>query len=262
LRTASFRTRFWRPGTRVAGLEDCASTTSVIRRSPCGSRLGRAERAATRRAPEEVAQAEQQAAPVVAELDRLAATPRPQSRYPIVVCHLLLAQAEHSRLQGHSDLVRWQAAVDAWERLERPFEAAYARYRLAEALLGIGAPRQQAAAVLRPAHQTTVRLGPGPLRREVELLAQRGRLRLEEPKKRTTSPEALPSPPASLGLTRREVEALALVAEGRTNRQIGQALYITPRTAGVHVSRILAKLGVAGRGEAAAIAHRLGLDKH
>ena len=54
---------------------------------------------------------------------------------------------------------------------------------------------------------------------------------------------------------------LALVAEGRTNRQIGQALFITPKTASAHVSRILAKLGVAGRGEAAVIAHRLGLDK-
>ena len=54
---------------------------------------------------------------------------------------------------------------------------------------------------------------------------------------------------------------LALVAEGRTNRQVGQKLFITPKTAGVHVSRILAKLGVAGRGEAAAVAHRLGLDK-
>jgi hypothetical protein len=52
-----------------------------------------------------------------------------------------------------------------------------------------------------------------------------------------------------------------LVAAGRTNRQIGQALFITPKTASVHVSRILAKLGVAGRGEAAAVAHRLGLDQ-
>ena len=197
----------------------------------------------------------------MAELDRLAATPRPQARYPIVVCHLLLAQAEQSRLQGHSDPVRWQAAVDAWERLERPFEAAYARYRQAEALLGIGAPRQQAEAALRPAHQTTVRLGAGPLRRVIELLAQRGRIRLEEPKDATVSPEETPSPAASLGLTQREVEVLVLVAEGRSNRQIGQALYITPKTASVHVSRILAKLGVAGRGEAAAIAHRLGLHK-
>jgi DNA-binding CsgD family transcriptional regulator len=61
--------------------------------------------------------------------------------------------------------------------------------------------------------------------------------------------------------TRREAEVLVLVAAGRTNRQIGQALFITPKTASVHVSRILAKLGVTGRGEAAAIAHRLGLDK-
>ena len=104
-------------------------------------------------------------------------------------------------------------------------------------------------------------LGAEPLQREVELLAQRGRLRLEEPVAITTSPEVPASPAASVGLTRREAEVLALVAEGRTNRQIGQALFITPKTASVHVSRILAKLGVAGRGEAAAIAHRLGLDK-
>jgi DNA-binding NarL/FixJ family response regulator len=56
----------------------------------------------------------------------------------------------------------------------------------------------------------------------------------------TASSEAPPSPAASLGLTRREVEVLALVAEGRTNRQLGQKLFITLKTAGVHVSRILA----------------------
>jgi DNA-binding NarL/FixJ family response regulator len=54
---------------------------------------------------------------------------------------------------------------------------------------------------------------------------------------------------------------LALVAAGRTNRQIGQALFITEKTASFHVSYILTKLGVAGRGEAAALAHQLGLDK-
>jgi DNA-binding CsgD family transcriptional regulator len=54
---------------------------------------------------------------------------------------------------------------------------------------------------------------------------------------------------------------LALLAEGRTSRQIGQALFVTEKTARVHISRILAKLGVAGRGEAAATAHRLGLDR-
>jgi DNA-binding NarL/FixJ family response regulator len=54
---------------------------------------------------------------------------------------------------------------------------------------------------------------------------------------------------------------LELVAAGHTNRQIGQELFITPKTAGLHVSRILAKLGVAGRGQAAAVAHRLGLGR-
>jgi DNA-binding NarL/FixJ family response regulator len=74
---------------------------------------------------------------------------------------------------------------------------------------------------------------------------------------------ALPSlcKPSSLGLTQRETEVLVLLAEGWTNRQIGRELFITAKTASVHVSRILAKLGVAGRGEAAAVAHRLGLDK-
>ena len=64
---------------------------------------------------------------------------------------------------------------------------------------------------------------------------------------------------ARLGLTPREREVLALVALGRTNRQIADALFISENTAGVHVSRILGKLDVTGRGEAAAVAYRLGL---
>jgi DNA-binding NarL/FixJ family response regulator len=69
-----------------------------------------------------------------------------------------------------------------------------------------------------------------------------------------------PTPAQQLGLTPREVEVLALAAAGRSNRQIAQALFISPKTVGVHVSNLLAKLGVAGRVEAATIAHRLGLD--
>jgi DNA-binding CsgD family transcriptional regulator/tetratricopeptide (TPR) repeat protein len=220
----------------------------------------RAERATARQATEEVAEIQQRAAPILVAVDHLARARTPQARYPLVTGHLLLAQAERSRLQGRSDPERWRAAVAAWERLEHPFEAAYARFRLAEALLASGSPRGQAEVALRPAHQTAVVLGAMPLRHEIELLAQRGRLDLQEPVDTTATPVAS-SPAASLGLTQREAEVLALVAEGRTNRQIGQALFITPKTASVHVSRILAKLGVAGRGEAAAIAHRLGLDK-
>ncbi|MCX5194194.1 LuxR C-terminal-related transcriptional regulator [Streptomyces sp. NBC_00249] len=62
-----------------------------------------------------------------------------------------------------------------------------------------------------------------------------------------------------MGLTSREREVLCLVATGATNRLIAQELFISPKTASVHVSNILAKLGVAGRGEAAALAHRLRL---
>jgi DNA-binding CsgD family transcriptional regulator len=220
----------------------------------------RAERAAARRAPEEVAAARQRAAPVLTALDQLGAVRMTQAHFPWVTSQLVLAHAERSRLEGWSDPQRWEAAAGAWDRVERRFDAAYARFRLAEALLAGGAPRGEAEAALRPAHQTTVALGAVPLRREIELLAQRGRLHLHEPVDIAADPEAA-SPAASLGLTRRETEVLVLVAEGRTNRQIGQALFITPKTASVHVSRILAKLGVAGRGEAAAIAHRLGLDK-
>jgi DNA-binding CsgD family transcriptional regulator/tetratricopeptide (TPR) repeat protein len=221
----------------------------------------RAEQAAARQVVEEVAEARRRAAPVLAALDRLAAASLPQARYPLVAGYLLLARAEQSRLEGRSDPKRWRAAAAAWERLEYPFDAAYARLREAEALVASGASRPQAEQVLLSAHHTSVMLGAGPLRREVELLAQRGRLRLEQPVDTTAVPKAPSSAAASLGLTPREAQVLALVAAGRTNRQIGQALFITEGTAGVHVSRILAKLGVTGRGEAAAIAHRLGLDQ-
>jgi DNA-binding CsgD family transcriptional regulator len=60
-----------------------------------------------------------------------------------------------------------------------------------------------------------------------------------------------------LGLTRRERDVLALIAEGRTDREIAEALFISPRTVAMHVSSILAKLGVTNRGAAAAVAHRL-----
>ena len=220
----------------------------------------RAEWAAARRRADDVAAARRRAAPVIAALDRLSDSPSPQARSAVVVCGLLLARAEQSRLEGRSDPERWRAAAVAWERLAYPFEATYACFRQAEALLASGSHHKQAETVLRPAHQTAVALGAAPLRRQIELLAQRGRLRLEDHADTAQAPAA-PSPVASLGLTRRETEVLVLLAEGRTNRQIGQALFITEKTASLHVSHILAKLGVAGRGEAAAVAHRLGLDQ-
>jgi hypothetical protein len=134
--------------------------------------------AAARRRAGDVAAARRRAAPVIAALDRLGNSPSPQARIPLVVCGLLLARAEQSRLEGRSDPGRWPAAAVAWDRLAYPFEAAYARFRQGEAPLAGGPRHKQAASVLRPAHQTAVALGAAPLRREIDLLAQRGRLRL------------------------------------------------------------------------------------
>jgi DNA-binding NarL/FixJ family response regulator len=103
-------------------------------------------------------------------------------------------------------------------------------------------------------------LGARPLQGEVQALARRARLHLAPPAGATVPAAGVSAPSAQLGLTPREVEVLALVAAGRSNRQIAQALFISPKTVGVHVSNILAKLGVAGRVEAATVAHRLGLD--
>jgi DNA-binding CsgD family transcriptional regulator/tetratricopeptide (TPR) repeat protein len=172
-----------------------------------------------------------------------------------------LAEAEYSRLKGRSDPQLWQQTAESWERLELPYLAAYAHFREAEALLAAKAPRTSIDLVIRAVHHTTLVLGAMPLQRELESLARRGRVRLNEQVTTVAEPEPSPSTVASLGLTQRETEVLVLLAEGWTNRQIGQELFITAKTASVHVSRILAKLGVAGRGEAAAVAHRLGLDK-
>jgi DNA-binding NarL/FixJ family response regulator len=93
-----------------------------------------------------------------------------------------------------------------------------------------------------------------PLAEAAAALARRARIRLAE--EQAPAPEPMP-----LGLTPREHEVLLLLAEGHTNREIGERLYMSEKTASVHVSRILAKLEVGGRVEAAAVAHRLGLSR-
>jgi len=176
-----------------------------------------------------------------------------------VRAQLLTAEAERTRAAGPSDPGRWAEAAGAWDDLGCPWPAAYARWRLAEALLEAGAPHQQAAAPLQQAQAAARGLGAAPLQAEVELLARRARIALApEPVARRGRNEAA-APGDELGLTPREKEVLALVAEGRTNRQIADALFISEKTASVHVSNILAKLGVANRAEAAATVHRLGL---
>jgi DNA-binding NarL/FixJ family response regulator len=99
-----------------------------------------------------------------------------------------------------------------------------------------------------------------PLLAEAETLAQRARLRLV-PAEEAPEPSTSVSTAERLGLTPRELEVLKLVATGRTNREIGEALFMSHKTVSVHVSRILTKLDVRGRLEAASLAHRLGLTE-
>jgi DNA-binding CsgD family transcriptional regulator len=194
-------------------------------------------------------------------LERLgqAATGPAAAGIPELAAWHALGLAERTRQDGPSDPAAWAAAVAAWERLGQPYRVAYAGFRHAEALLAAG-DRDSAAVVLGRAAEVTGRLGARPLDTEVQALARRARLDLSPPAGAAAPAAAAPTPAELLGLTPREAEVLALVAAGRSNRQIAQALFISPKTAGVHVSNILAKLGVAGRVEAAAIAHRLGLD--
>ena len=181
------------------------------------------------------------------------AVPTPRTK-----AHGSVAEAELARLEGHSDHGLWAAAAQEWERLAEPYPAAYARWREAEALLLGGVARERAEAALRAAYATARALGALPLCIEIEGLARRGRLSLGT--EATTPITSEPSSPlARLGLTAREQEVLVLVATGRTNRQIAETLFISPKTATLHVSNILSKLGVTNRVEAATIAYRLGV---
>jgi DNA-binding CsgD family transcriptional regulator len=188
------------------------------------------------------------------------ATPAPSSRG-----YRALVAAEQARAGGAAGTGAWQAAAAAWQDTEEPHPLAYALLRLAEAHSQAG-DREEAARTVQRAHAIADRLGAAPIAQEAAALARRARLSLE-PAADTVigdeaAPAAQPSPPdelARFGLTTREREVLALLAAGRSNPEIGQALFISTKTASVHVTNILAKLGVNGRVEAAAVAHRLGV---
>ena len=163
---------------------------------------------------------------------------------------LAKAEAEWTRLQGRSDPARWQAAVEAFS-YGNVYAVARCQWRLAEALAG-GGDRERATAAARAAHATATRLGSAPLREALEALARRGRLDLGV---------VLPAQRTLAGLTPRELEVLRLLVEGRSNRQIAEQLFISAKTASVHVTNLLSKLGVHSRLEAAAMARRLGLEQ-
>jgi DNA-binding CsgD family transcriptional regulator len=182
----------------------------------------------------------------------------------------LLLDAELARAEGVLDPAAYLAAVEALGAVGRPYPLDLALLRAAEATAAHG-DRTAATALLRRAEQQAARHGDARLLHEAALLAERARLRPAD----TAAPDptsvngasangvagngASGQASAAFGLTPRELAVLHLVALGRSNRQIAQELYISPKTASVHVSNILAKLDVAGRGEAAAMAYRLHL---
>ncbi|MEW1635504.1 AAA family ATPase [Streptomyces sp. NPDC093801] len=178
---------------------------------------------------------------------------------PLWSAHCEYLRAELLRAEGRDTVADWTAVEVAVSPLERPYLLARARHRLAEALLGSGGDRETAAALLVDAHATADRLGSRRLREELALLARRARLPLTPEETGPVAPAPDTDPIEALGLTSRERDVLRLVATGSTNRRIAEELFISPKTASVHVSNILAKLGVASRGEAAALAHRLRL---
>ncbi len=173
-----------------------------------------------------------------------------------------LVEAEHARASGAAETQAWSAAVAAWQGTGQPYPLAYALLRLAQAH-ALDGHRQEAEQAVRHAHALADRLGAAPIAEEAVALARRARLSLEPitgaaPGGSAPAEPSAPDELAPFGLTEREREVLALLAAGRSNPEIGQALFISTKTVSVHVSNILAKLGVSGRVEAAAVVHRLG----
>ena len=198
------------------------------------------------------------------------------------------AAAHLGRIEGRHDPESWAAVAATWAAIGVPYQAAKAHWREAEAALATRTQRARARDALEKAWRLAERLGADPLRRELAELAGRGRLAVSipvEPSPRMpvmapSVPAAATAPVASadgrglaerllagqdgpkvsaFGLSPRETEVLGVLTEGRTNREIAERLFISERTVAVHVGKILAKLGVAGRVEAATVALRLGL---
>lgn len=154
-----------------------------------------------------------------------------------------LLQAELARTAGKVDPEAWRRAGDGMRLRGQAEQGMYCEVRLVEAL-ALGGDSDGAAVELGEALDRARKVGAVGLAAELEALARRHRIRIAG---------AAVHHRGAGGLTAREREVLGLVSQGRTNREIGEALFITEKTASVHVSNILAKLGVSNRGEAAAI---------
>ncbi len=233
------------------------------------------------------------------ELVRLGGAPATAGSRQVAEAYLSTARAYQRRLEGDDDPEVWARVADAWYERSAPYEVALARWRQAEAMLGSGAGRAGRADARKPllaAVKAALEIEAKPLLRALRELAGRARIQLPDevetflagPTRQPVGLAVSPDPGArkdghdgrselvlavagdpheipdrgdTFGLSGREREVLSLVAQGRTNREIGEHLFISQKTVGVHVGNILAKLSVSGRVEAAAVAIRLGLTE-
>jgi DNA-binding NarL/FixJ family response regulator len=167
-----------------------------------------------------------------------------------------LVDAERVRLVGGDGVTAWGDAVTATRQMHEPYPLAYALLRHSEALAA-ARDTQAATAAVREALELAQRVGAAPLVELANEVIRRGRLTGVGDGARAREGDA--SALDELGLTARELEVLRLVAEGHSNGEIAEQLFISRKTASVHVSNILSKLDVTTRGQAAAVAHRLGI---
>ena len=159
------------------------------------------------------------------------------------------ARNELARLRGCSTPEDWAEAVRSWHVADLPREEAYCLLRQTECHVA-ARQRDRAAVTASAARALALRIGAAPIVADVDALLARTRL--------STAPA--PREPAEdrpYGLTEREFEVLQQLGTGATNRQIARELFISERTVGVHVSRVLHKLQVANRAQAAAVAVRI-----
>jgi ATP/maltotriose-dependent transcriptional regulator MalT len=164
-------------------------------------------------------------------------------------------RAESSRLRGGSNTGLWEQAATAWDALGRPHRAAYARWRHAEAALAEPGGRVAATSVLRTAAEQAVHHVP--LSTAIHNVALRAGIDLAYPDSRDE--RRIPARTRAFGLTDRELAVLQLLGAGKTNPEIAATLFISAKTASVHVTHILRKLNVASRVQAATVAERAGL---
>jgi DNA-binding NarL/FixJ family response regulator len=160
-------------------------------------------------------------------------------------------------LNGVASPETWSPIADGWSEIGFRYHEAYARFRCGQAhLAGVSGrsaeARRSASMQLAIARNIATELSAEPLLHDIDTLARAARVTFDD----VVAECVVSEPRDRFGLTTRERQILDLLAQGRSNGEIGDELFISRRTASVHVSNILRKLGVSNRVEAANVAHR------